>query len=172
MTEVTCTHSDEVTRAVFRYGAYAYFSAIIDQETGRLTLIRDTQAYTYAWGRDPRSTGEPSFVPFLCQASRHYIANKLCKVREAYNAEDTRKHVYEEIITLRKDGWLSRDRARELWDGLRYVDWYHGPDVVALALGDLGFEDASEYLRYTPREEYLFLQDVMIPAVQEFCANA
>ena len=111
--------------AVFVIGSDGYFSTVSDYGN-----------YSFIW-RDPGC----EFRRFLTQLEGDYFLSKV-STRNQFNEDKTRENVKDAILQLRRDGTLSRERAREEWEGLPS---FESPSDFQDWLNHTELSDAWEY---------------------------
>jgi hypothetical protein len=79
-------------------------------DDGCFTCLSDYGDYGYWW-----SSPGCEFREFLCRIDDSYLMGKLGR-DDQYDGEATWDAIKSEIITLRRDGSLSPEEAREEWD--------------------------------------------------------
>jgi len=127
---------------------------------GTLTVRHDGDAWTHFWGNmgcDLR--------PFLRSSHPDYIVRKLQigikKTVADESAEALVQHARAHIIERRRQGDLTRDQARELWDE---AEWFSDDgiasqtDRMAEIFGDCWWEDG---IPQKPNQEYARLRAVV-----------
>lgn len=119
---------------VFEHGGWATF--YIDDERGTLAVVSDWGTRSYRWGRGAWLSVDP---PDLSRALLHFTANNhydyvtgklFSGDREEYDQVETLKEFKRHLISRRRDGWLERDEARELWTQLLEIDFYDRDNVL------------------------------------------
>lgn len=85
---------------------------VSDQPRNHSLVIQGSYGnFVYTWS-DP---GIP-FREFLAQLDTYYATKKLAGTDRELDGPATLKAIKEALITLRKEGYLTRDRARDEWD--------------------------------------------------------
>jgi hypothetical protein len=146
----------------------AWVADVIMRSDGYFSTVSDYGNYAYWWGSPG---GE--FRAFVAQLERQsdYVCSKLARRAEWYDAEGTLKAIKQHILTYRREGSMTKERAAEEWDilvevcggfasrGMRDVSemdqhqfhqWYERTQIG----------DAHEFMRYDYR-----------PDVRGFCEH-
>lgn len=152
------------------------------EETGAFSIHSDWGDYTYMWPPfvRPRST----LKEFLVKADKWYIAMKLSygqseAFRRQFDLDATIEEIRKNICRERREGKLGSQYARELWEEIgtaepglderAFYDWLlDGRDSIRSVLGP----EVWEYFQYKKSMDYLFMQDSLIPFIQEELKNA
>lgn len=106
----------EYFRFTFEPLGWAIFT--INEKTGEFTITSDWGHYAHRW--NPDHTGSPSMKHFIVTAGSHYIVNKLCynvhrQDKEQFQHDRSKDALRSQLIEWRRDGQLSKAKARHLW---------------------------------------------------------
>lgn len=156
----------------FRRDACDWMHATLCDETATLSIASDYGDYVHRWPRESQTLTHS--IAWSWDAD--YMARKLTDrdTRRRYDEGDTEQHVREELITLRRQGDLTKATARILWDGLADIEW-GSIDLCVNGLHDLDSEckdggmfgcEAYEWLVYRPTARYTHLKEVYLPALK------
>ena len=96
------------------------WAIIFIDETGCFTALSDWGDVGYRWNQ--RGLPEGGFKRFLIQCEDSYLISKFGSQRREYDPEATLEAVKHDILQSRRDGQLSKEDAREEWDGLQTYD--------------------------------------------------
>lgn len=158
----------------------------INDVTGELSVSSDWESWSYSW--NPRhlgrigSNGEPAtlteFIADRDPGHCDYLACKLCPSQrmQEFDEERTVDEIQRRIIDRRRDGNLSRDRARELYDDAEELRCE--TDMTEFVRETEEHElpqwafDRCEDIVMSPTRAYRFLRDSILPALVEACKTA
>lgn len=106
-------------RASLRGGA-SWALLRFEDSTGWVNITSDYGHWTYHWHPNHRSE---SLGNFLSHIDRDYAAGKfLGGAAAVYDQETTARHVRYMICSYRRDGTLSKERARQEWDHVELLN--------------------------------------------------
>ncbi|OOM17247.1 hypothetical protein CLSAB_19670 [Clostridium saccharobutylicum] len=105
------------------YGGWAIIT--IDENGGLFNAHTDYGDYNYSWPNH----GRESFKHFILELvkDKSYFLGKVANDKYYY-AENTEKAWKEQIIEDRREGELSEEQARELWDEITDFDYHTSCD--------------------------------------------
>lgn len=89
---------------------------LVDSE-GMMSVVSDYGNYAYLWS----SIGDRDFREFLSDCDEWYLTSKLAPQR-SYDGAATERRIKDEIARKRRNGSISRARARLRWDCLLRAD--------------------------------------------------
>ncbi len=114
-----------------RFSGWGFF--LLDS-SGMLACVTDYGSYAYKWD----AIGERDFRKFLCTCDQWYLTSKLDPSTH-YDGDATLKRIRQRICELRREGQLTRDRARTEWElvelgdevysSVDFADWYRRTDL-------------------------------------------
>lgn len=117
----------------FKSPRYGWCSAQVQEDRGLIAITSHCGSWSHTWNPDPKCTGRETFMEFavgLLSGSHHYLMSKF-----GYNAPDlgsvfdgyaTQAHCKKHVLSERRDGTYSKDRARNLWNALDWIDFDSG----------------------------------------------
>lgn len=147
----------------------------IDDDTGTLLINSDWCNCSHRWGRGPHLGVESQKLSdFIRQHfDANYLARKLFygKKVEAYDERETERAVRTEIIRMRRDERLDRERARELWNSLKFVEWASADMFVMSLPDDVSREvcggEPWYWVGTRTTSEFIAIQDIVLPALRD-----
>lgn len=88
--------------------------------------------------------GNKTLHDFLIGLDCYYAMNKLFNYRklEEYDEERTKKDIRNYVIDLRRNGRISKSKARDIWNDIEYAESMD--DIARLE----GFDCPYEFIRY------------------------
>jgi hypothetical protein len=89
--------------------------AFVDS-TGCFSALSDWGDVAYRWSAQGWGPGD--FREFLLRADDYYLTSKFGRGRKEYDPEGTLDGVKSYIIEARRDGYKTKEEAREEWDRL------------------------------------------------------
>lgn len=136
-------------------------------DDGCLTILSDYGNYGYWWSNTGGEIRE-----FLIGCDDGYLMRKLAAGEREFNGRSTVRAIRELIISWRRDGSLSKERAREEWSLLdRYSDMNH-PDEFREWAGRTEFGDAWEFAAYEiPCQLQQFMERLWPGFIQQMSAE-
>lgn len=137
-----------------------WLARVVMTSDGYFSTVSDYGNYAFWW-----HAFEGDFRAFFAQCDDGYVLGKLAK-RDYYDGEATRTRIREHILEYRRDGWLSKDRAREEWDLLNrcgvdsredFARWYD----------ETKFDDAAEFAKYDHEPDARMFAERVLPVLRE-----
>ena len=98
-------------------GGWAKF--IIDDD-GYFSVVSDYGNYAFHW----TAFGD-DFREFLLDISPDYLMGKLSNGKMCFDLEGTKARIFEHIKEYRRDSYIKKDEAREMWDEIEVLDSEH-----------------------------------------------
>jgi hypothetical protein len=94
---------------------------VIDERCGLFFVQSDWGDFSYRWPHH----GRESFKHFLTEVNSGYLIDKLSKGYKKFSKSETLKQFCRDIIERRRDGNLSKEEARRVWEyiKIREDDW-------------------------------------------------
>lgn len=91
--------------------------------------------------------GKDSLHKFLLEIDQHYTLGKLFAhgSLEEYDEDRTKKEIRQYVLTSRRDGELTNNQARDLWDEIDIADSDH--DIATIS----GIECPYDFIRTKPK---------------------
>jgi hypothetical protein len=91
----------------------------VSEAGGVLSILSDYGNWSYAWPHH----GRTSFKHFLVELGRDtdYLIGKLSGAKTVFNADKSKQLIFEIIRERRRDGALTKEKAREAYDELESV---------------------------------------------------
>jgi hypothetical protein len=142
-----------------------------------LQIDSDYSSWAYRWNQ--RGLGNSTFREFLSMADNHYLAEKLfygnSDKKHEFDCAATIRKIKEQLIADRKEGALSAEKARSLWDDLNDLSdcsndhEFHHECSVEL---QNHFYEIWEYFQHKPTVDYLVLYEVFLPLLKNLLAEA
>lgn len=113
--------------------------------TGMFAAFTDYGNYCYKWTHH----GKADFRIFLLgiEKSASYVCEKLGGRRDRFMPKETVQNIKERVIEYRRDGSLTKERAREEWDLVESID-FDDPRGMYDWVNDSKLSEAYEYLVY------------------------
>ncbi|AHD04899.1 hypothetical protein ABNB59_06440 [Paenibacillus larvae] len=129
-------------------------------ETGMFAAVTDYGNCAYKW---PHS-GCEDFRHFFAQERTNwgYFLPKLFYELKEYDGDETLQRIKEYIISCRRDGTFTREKARQEWDLLERHDWLYGDFEFAYWYDETSISDAEEfYIRGYPSSALAFVNKLL-----------
>jgi len=149
--------------------AYVIFKDVCPRKVFCLMINSDWGTWAYTWRRT-----EEDWWNFFTTAGNEYLAAKLAPLHKnrEFDAKETILNLKTQVICNRKNDFISKEKAREIWDSLsddtldtRSEDLFlsNAPDCLWEAWYNL-----YEWIVYKPNTEYVFLRDSLLPVLKDF----
>lgn len=156
----------------FKHG---WMTVTICDRTGEFMIRSDWGNYSHWWPMNCR--GKESLREFIVDADREYLANKFSyemprDFREEFDIDATIQEIKRAILEKRRSGLSEASDARYAWDLLNEADqrtadeFYHWLEENDFGLVS-GINVDYDFFRYQKSSDYLFLQNTLIPFIQE-----
>ena len=122
MTEVIITEIPSVTYRVRFRPSYFMWADITLREWeggGSIQIQSDYGEFAHIWS----SIGCRTLIEFLCSVDMDYFMKKTrTSDYRLFSAEKTDKAIKRDIISCRKDGYITKEVAREVWDEVEWAE--------------------------------------------------
>jgi len=157
----------------FRIGQWDYCNISFDETTGAFSINSSFGDFTHSWP-SKSARGDVSLREFILGCDEHYLMNKFSYDRHAefhvFDEEKTREKVIRHLLRLRLLNDISKDDAREVYDGLCDADWSN-TDSVMRDLSSKTYDtisDIHEYIVYDYTTNQKFVRDELIPMIRKW----
>lgn len=129
------------------------YELLLDDENGRgrvvILALADGRAWTYCWPLKNRgSRGGGDLWAWLCDSDIGYVAGKM-GAGDWFDADATVSLLREYLVQWRRDGHLTREAARAIWNSLDDIqsesDWSAWLGINDQEEGERHVTDAWEY---------------------------
>lgn len=106
-------------------GPFGAWAIITLDPRGIFQAVSDFGTFAYdGWGHH----GRESFKHFLVEGlSRDYFLGKTARGERRFSLEKTKRRLREDVVGQRRDGDLTKEKAREAWDA---IDWRDEDDAT------------------------------------------
>lgn len=111
--------------------------------------------------------GNRTLHEFLMELDRGYVMTKLFDGRslEEYDEDRTKQAISDYVIQLRKDGSITKSKARHIWNEITWAD--SADDIARLE----GIDCPYEFIHYKPKRCVAYFWDEIWASFIEFLRN-
>lgn len=154
----------QLTPHGFREG----WAVFLLDSNGMLAVASDYGDYVYHWPR--HGWGPEDFRRFLVGLDASYLIGKLSHGKRVPDAEATERNIRKEILQLRREKIMTKDRARSEWELVKRASFDHEVEIHDWYLST-SLTDVLDLFQYQPEPQLVaFTQRVwprFVAALQE-----